>query len=105
MWNAGLAVPDILLIHAHVCWAPPDERPISQGFSKLSGVCNSPSLGQIRPHNTCFAVFWCNQKVAEDPCRRRAEDCFESTVSKLTEFCGKLSEFCEELGEFALADK
>ena len=41
--------------------------------------------------------------------RKRAEYCFESTVSEirtqlsLTEFHGKLGEFCEKLGEFALA--
>ena len=44
--------------------------------------------------------------------RKRAEYCFESTVSdkrinslSLTEFWGNLGEFCEELGEFALAHK
>ena len=41
--------------------------------------------------------------------RKRAEYCFESTVSEnslsLTEFWGKLGEFCEELGEFAFAQK
>ena len=41
--------------------------------------------------------------------RRRAEYCFESTVSEeenslsLAEFWGKLGEFWEKLGEFALA--
>ena len=43
--------------------------------------------------------------------RKRAECCFESTVSaeenslSLTEFWGKLGEFCEKLGEFAFAHK
>ena len=37
---------------------------------------------------------------------KRAEHCFESTVSgeterELIEFLGKLGEFCKELGEFA----
>ena len=42
--------------------------------------------------------------------RKRAECCFESTVSEknsmsLTEFWGKLGEFCEKFGEFVLAHK
>ena len=64
------------------------------------------------PFACVFILESMNRRM--DVSRKRAEYCFESTVSEgrererereLTEFCGTLGEFCKKIGESALARK
>ena len=81
---------------------PPAESPQHLTVKK------SVKSAQVKPamqskHNTLKTPTSLNSK--------RAEYCFESTVSEeenslsLTEFCGKLGEFCDKLGEFVFTHK
>ena len=44
-----------------------DKRPESRGFKKLSEFGNSSLQGHGSSQNTCFILFRCNQRGADDP--------------------------------------
>ena len=86
------------------------DRPVGPVLSDiLNPSFHTPKA--LHPFHGCgltrLAGKSCQNVFENRTSRKRAEYCFESTVSeeRLTEFCGKLGEFCKKLGEFALTHK
>ena len=44
-----------------------DKRPESRGFKKLSEFSNCCLQGHESSQDTCFTLFWCNQRGADEP--------------------------------------
>ena len=86
------------------------EGPRVASFLKLC-LCGDRFIAIVKignqRHLTCHLMMLQQFLACEFKPRKRAEHCFESSVSeaKITEFCGNLGEFCEKLGEFALVHK
>ena len=75
-----LFVPTLLIWVDVFGWSGNDKRPWSRGVKKLSEFGNSSLQGYETFQNTCFIVFRCNQRGADDLWPISA-DFFEPSIS------------------------